>query len=165
MTSIQSILSSIDTVIANNLPLHLFGYDDCLYRVFASILNPSIVKENQSNLKQYENEDLKLKNLCDYIDNNITNPISLTNLEEQTGLKARSLNYLFLKKYSKPPMVFVRERRLDAVRKYILKSKSKMEAHNLAKLFCFPSGHLLAKYYYANFGETIYETNFKSRFF
>ncbi|MBI1651381.1 AraC family transcriptional regulator [Hyphomicrobium sulfonivorans] len=78
---------------------------------------------------------------CEYIDANLTNPISLTDLEFLTGLSRRSLQYGFRAAFDRTPMQWVAQRRLEAVRRQIL------EAPPGANLT------MIAGEYFANLGE------------
>ncbi len=93
------------------------GLDDTILRMLALLFNYEELSSGASEAKA--NRSI-VRLACEYIDDNLTGTITLTDLEALTGLSRRSLQYAFRAEFDCTPMQWVAQRRLEAVRKQIL---------------------------------------------
>lgn len=89
---------------------------------------------------------------CDYIDDNLTNTIALTDLELLTGLSRRSLQYAFRATFDCTPMQWVAQRRLEAVRSQILAARHGANLTTIAGEYFTNLGEF-ARMYRRRYGE------------
>lgn len=91
--------------------LNLIGLDDVFYRHIAILLQPEILLQHyavKTTLKRHQLDDV-----CDYIEMNLTHRITLTDLEQLSGLNARSLQYAFKARFGCSPIQYIIRKRLD----------------------------------------------------
>lgn len=96
------------------------GLDDSILRTVALLLN-----FDELSASEVETGPTRaiVQMACEYIDANLTNAITLTDLEAVTGLSRRSLQYAFRAAFDCTPMQWVAQRRLEAVRSHILAAR------------------------------------------
>lgn len=96
------------------LTSEMLGLDDQVYRSLVLAIAKDAYGEKISKwFRQAGIKDKALDTLIDFIRANIEQPITLTELEEQSHYSARHLHTLFHKKFACSPMQFVRRQRLS----------------------------------------------------
>lgn len=136
--AILSLIATLDSFEGDETLIERSGIDDAILRTVALLLNFEQLSDAAVDAKVPR---AMVQLACEYIDANLTNPISLTDLEFLTGLSRRSLQYGFRAAFDCTPMQWVAQRRLEAVRRQIL------EAPPGANLT------MIAGEYFANLGE------------
>lgn len=94
----------------------------------------------------------KISKLCEYIDANLHNRLTLTDLERLSGLSARGLQYAFRRATGRTPMQWVGDRRLQTVRAALLSAKESTTVTAIASPYFSNLGDF-ANAYRKRFGE------------
>lgn len=95
--------------------LQMQGVDDMFYRNIAIMLEPEIFIKRYEKRPQLSKNGFK--NACDYALAHLSDRITLTKLENVSGLSQRALHNAFVDKFQKSPMQWVKEQRLNAAHK------------------------------------------------
>ncbi len=105
----------IDKFHGHDAALEAMGISDSFYRGLAILLN------QQHFLKPAtEQPGTRLEKVCAYIEDHLSEPIILTDLERISNLSARALQYAFMKRYDCTPMQYVRRRKAHYARELLL---------------------------------------------
>jgi len=115
-----STISTMDQFGGDARLIERSGLDDVIVRIVAMIFNFEELSARGSDAKA---DRAVVRMACEYIDDNLTGTITLTDLETVTGLSRRSLQYGFRAEFDCTPMQWVAQRRLEAVRKEILSAR------------------------------------------
>ena len=147
----QIVYQQIDAVGGDAEILKKMSLDDSLYRLAVGLLHPNIF------LSQYEgkksNGRFELNKLCEFLHANLTNAVSLTEMERVSGLSARVLQYSFQLQFGLRPKEWIRRERLHAARALLLKCFRKITVTSVAYRFCFSSPSEFGQFYLKEFGE------------
>ena len=154
----KSFMMQIDGVKANAAVLGRLRFDDSLIRMCAAILNPPLVFGDSSKDQKAPPAAPKIMRLCEYLSGNLARPISLTEMEEMSGLSARVLQYSFQNTFGMRPKEWLRKERLHAVRALLVKPTRQFKLTSLSYEYCFASPSDFARYYKQEFGELPSET-------
>ena len=154
----KSIFNHIDFVDGNKKILNRLLLDDYLYRLCAALLHPELfLVGNTFNGKEPQvRQELGL--LCEWMNGHIQQPISLTQMEEQSGLSSRVLQYSFKKSFGMRPVEWLRKQRIHAAHAILMKSDKKINITELSYDLCFSSQSEFGRYYKKEFGETPSDT-------
>ena len=94
-----------------------------------------------------------LDRACQYIQAELSQPITLTNLEHVSGMSRRSLQSAFQKRYHCTPMQWIRFRRLDQAQS-TLRNATAYTTITATALECgFSNASIFSSYYRSRFGE------------
>ncbi len=149
--------SHIDVYCEQPLALEQMGMDDILYRNIVMLLLPERFKHERfaptDNAVRVSSK-YKLDHLCDYILENLTRRITLSDMERVSGLSARALQYAFLQRYQCTPMHWVRDARLDRARDILTQSEEKLTIRSVAQCLGFAKHSTFSALFAARFGET-----------
>ncbi len=157
-TLIKNLLRQIDELQMDSTALEKLGIDDSFYRLAVALLNPALLRDPESSGRQRIHSQQGIAKLCDYLSENLKQPISLTDMENISGLSARVLQYSFQKAFGMRPKQWLQKQRLHAARFMLLKCEAPIKVTSLAYEFCFPSPSVFARAYQAEFGELPSET-------
>ena len=138
--------------------LEKLAADDVFYRLLAGLLMPETLLANDNTDRALGRSQKQISALCEFLQANLTKPIALTQMEQISGLSARSLQYAFQKSYGMRPKGWVRKQRLHAARAVLLKPDHAVKLTALAYEFCFPSPSVFSHAYQMEFGELPSET-------
>ncbi len=144
----ENIFAQIDAVDGDCKLLRKLGVDDSIYRILATVLEPSIFFEEPAVANRKEISDL-----CEFIKANLEETISLTRMEEISGLSARSLQNAFQKEFGMRPKEWMQNERLHAARKALLASGTDISITDLSYSLGFSSPSLFSQAYRELFGE------------
>lgn len=147
----RSLWRTIDTLRHQPSVLALQAIDDQFYRAITIMLRPELFMSESS--PRHASSRTLVDEACDYIDANLTAPISLTDLEQVTGMKARSLQLAFRKERGCTPLDWLRKQRLEMVRQRLLCAARDAKVHEIALAYGFSDGGRFARLYAALFGE------------
>ena len=150
---LKSLFSQIDAARGDENILGNLALDDSFYRLCVGLLYPDIflADETRNGKRPYVRPEII--RLCEYIAANLTEPISLTEMESMSGLSARILQRSFQKAYGLTPKQWLRKQRLHAARLVIVNRIEPIAITALAYDFCFASPSDFAHYYALEFGE------------
>lgn len=157
-TLFKSVFAQIDGVGDHPDILGKLALDDALYRLCAGLLYPRMFSSDETLPAKRPHPRIELAQLCDYLAAHLTQPISLTQMEQRSGLSARVLQYSFQGAYGMRPKEWLRKQRLHAARAILEKLDQPITLTSLAYDFCFASPSAFSKYYQAEFGEPPSET-------
>lgn len=133
--------------------LNKTGLDDGIYSAMAMMLHPALFK-NTAHLLSSENYDKKsLDRTCQYIQANLTSPISLTMLDQISGMSRRKLHYAFQHRFGCAPMHWVRQERLELANQCLLHAQYGDTVTFIAFKCGFTKMSSFARTYKLRFGE------------
>ncbi len=92
--------------------LEVSGLDDYIYRNIAMMLHPKIfLSQSVEKIDRFFSRR-KLDYVCQYVVSSLSDPISLSSMEEIGQMSKRSLHYAFQSRFGCTPMQWVRQERL-----------------------------------------------------
>lgn len=121
--------------------------DDGLYKVIALLLNAE-----QDWPGSAAHKVGRLDNICAYIRSNLRERIHLGDLEKNTGLSRRSLQYLFLREFSCTPMQWIRGERLALAHQKLSNATSGTRVAGVALSCGFDNLSTFSAYFKNRFG-------------
>lgn len=133
------------------------GFQDSLFRVLVMLFDRKrgVFAESQS---QAVNVRPEVRKLCEYMRANLTESITLTEMERFSGLSARSLQYAFRRYFDCRPKEWLQKQRLHAARARLLDSTRNPSITALAYEVAFASSSQFAAVYMRMYGESSSET-------
>jgi AraC-like DNA-binding protein len=149
----KSLFSQIDATGGDANILSKLALDDSLYRLCATLLYPELflIDETRNGKRPYVRPEID--RLCEYIAANLTEAVSLTEMERRSGLSARILQRSFQNTFGLTPKQWVRQQRLHGARGVMLNRREPISITALAYQFCFASPSDFAHHYMLEFGE------------
>lgn len=133
-----------------NTETDFLGFEDLFYRWSVMLLKPeTFIKDMNS---QQPQNNTTFDRLCDYMQANLMTTLTLTDLEEFSGLSARALQLQFLKRFGCSPMAWLRDQRLGAARQTLLREPA-VSVTQVALAYCFTSPSRFAAAYKSKFGD------------
>ncbi len=122
---LKDVISQIDHCNMDADFLKALGVDNVILRMIAAMVarDEGIGFEEKPALL---NVNRAVRDVVDFIDANIANDITSTDLETVAGIGARALQYAFLKSHGCSPTQWLRRRRLDLARSKLLKADKDM---------------------------------------
>ncbi len=129
--------------------------DTSIYRYAAMMLYPDIF-----DLYAYKSEAYprKIRAVCEYVRAHLGSHLTLSRLEEVSGLSRRSLQYAFISHFHKTPMEWVRDQRLIRANVLLKQAEPGVTIKSLAIRCGFTNPASFAAYYREKFGELPSET-------
>jgi AraC-like DNA-binding protein len=125
-------LRHLHNVIINNHAhpeiLRLLGIEDLFYRYMVFLLKPELLPSifgSDTTSPVLPQGDSKLEGVCDYIIANLRSVITLPDLEKQSGMSVRTLQYQFKKRFNCTPVEWIRKERLKLVYLELLAPENK----------------------------------------
>ncbi|CAK0744393.1 putative AraC family transcriptional regulator [Azospirillaceae bacterium] len=106
------ICSLVDTLLSTQQGLDCSGIDDMIYRTTCFMMKPELFLNDVSVDRKVANRS-KLDRCKEFIRENLTEPLTLTELEKVSGLSRRSLQYCFMKEILKKMQGGQRRRELE----------------------------------------------------
>ena len=154
----NGLFRKIDDLDANSSILRHLAVDDSFYRLSVMLLHPELyfLDATHNGVRQYMTKEIA--NLCEWLRANLKEPISVTLMEQKSGLSIRVLQYSFQKAFGMRPKQWVRKQRLLAARFILERSNEKIKITTISEEYCFASPSEFAHYYILEFGETPSET-------
>ena len=156
-------IGQIDSVNADESALEVLRLDDAILRWCAAVLNPDLFFAANQNSVRFRQRRSKVAFLCEYLMANLTQKISLSDMEQMSGLSARVLQYSFQREFGLRPKEWLRKQRLQAARAMLRDTNGAVKLSSIAYDFCFASASDFARQYHHEFGELPSETVRKKR--
>ena len=152
---IRHLCDQVDLVGMNHRMLQQLHFEESIYRYVAMLLYP-----DSFGLMSLRTDATprKLGAVCEFIRTHLDESLSLSRLEEVSGLSRRSLQYAFVRHYNLTPMEWVREQRLMRVRTLLRRAEPGMTVKSQALRCGFSNLASFASYYRERFGELPSET-------
>lgn len=154
----SNIFQIMDQLPAANLTL--LGLDELFYRSLAVVLSPQVALAfvNPEGNRRSQATRPEINAVCDYIVAHLEQPITLTELERISGLSARSLQLAFQKHFQCTPMQWLRQARLDWVRRLLMSAGPGDTVTKIALNCGFSQMGPFSSAYRAQFAESPSET-------
>lgn len=134
--------------------LSQLGFDDLLYRHVVGLICPGLVVLDPANDHPPHKHKARVTDgVCDVLLSNLGKRWTLTDMEQISGLSARSLQYAFKSRFECSPMDWLREQRLQLARRRLLQSDFKTVTQ-LALECGFGNASQFAAFYKTRFGVT-----------
>ena len=149
----QNLFQNIDLLETNEAWLSRLNIDDSVYRLCACLLKPEGFLDDATYHQEHFNLRPEITKLCDFLSAHLSAPISLTQMEQMSGLSARVLQRSFQKAFGLRPKQWVRKQRLHAARSALLNPHAPTTITSVAYDFCFASPSDFARHYLVEFGE------------
>jgi AraC-like DNA-binding protein len=153
-----SAFNQIDLVNGDQNILTRISFDDTIYRLCAAVIFNDVFESEQTSAAATVDSRYEIRRLCEWMNANLTKPISLTDMERISGLSSRVIQYCFQKYFGMRPKEWLRKQRLHAARAELIRSSRQQKITCIAYDFCFPSSSNFAEHYKIEFGELPIET-------
>ena len=154
----QSVFQQINSIGDAPHILNKIGLDDVLYRISVSFLHPHLLFMEDLNIPKPLYLKSEISRLCEFLRANLNEPISLTKMEEISGLPARALQRAFQHYFNLRPKQWLRKQRLHSARSALIDKNKPVKLTSIAYEYCFSSPSEFSKHYYQEFGELPSET-------
>ncbi len=149
----RTLLSQIDYS-NNNIPLlEKLAFDDRIYRLSAGLIFPNLLLSDELGSGRRPQVSSEIDILCEYLRANLKQSISLTQMEQMSGLSARKLQYAFRKEFGMGAIEWLRKQRLHAAHSALIDTHEQTTVAFVAYDFCFVSASELSRHYQQEFGE------------
>ena len=152
------LFQQIDALESNTDSLRNQGFSESIYRLIVIMLHPELVDAAIPDSPKDIRPRNEIRRLCEFMNANLTKPISLTEMEEKSGLSARVLQYEFQRSFGLRPREWLLKQRLHAAHALLDKPDQEIKLTSLAYDFCFASPSDFARRYQAQFGEVPSQT-------
>ncbi len=149
----KSLFHQIDATGANPKLLEKLTLDDSIYRLCVGLLYPDLFLTDETRNGKSPYVRPEIAKLCEFLAAHLTQPVTLTQMEQMSGLSARVLQRSFQKAFGLRPKQWVRKQRLHAAHSAMLKPNELTTITSIAYGFCFASPSEFARHYLAEFGE------------
>ena len=147
----------IDHFRAQPAALAALALDDTFYRITVMMLAPDAFLAPERQLRQDRHADA-IRRLCEYLRANLFRPLTLTDMERQTGLPARTLSRAFRNALGCSPMAWVQEQRLLEARRGLALAREGETVANVAMHCGFTRLGAFATLFRQRFGESPSQT-------
>ncbi len=133
------------------------GLDELVYRNMVLMFRPDLF-EKPATLAQDKAvrvvSQRTLDPLCSYIQSKLEARITLSEMEQVSGMGSRALQYAFLQRYGCTPMQWVRDARLDRARDILCQNERNLSIGSVAERLGFAKHSTFSTLFTARFGET-----------
>jgi AraC-like DNA-binding protein len=160
-TLFKNIFSQIDACTKQAHAMNMFALDDSLYRIIGALIQPSILF-GTTKITTYGERD-KITRICEFMKADMTQPISMSELEEMSGLSARALQYAFKKRFGLSPKQWIQNERLHQAHDRIRSKDNHAQITSISYDLGFSSPSVFAQKYAELFKELPSETRAKAR--
>ncbi len=149
---LRSSCSALDACRMNGQAAAAMALDDVFYRTLcAMLLHERLFPEEARSPGASVDGGLDLA--CQYIVAHLAERLSMTDLEQISGLSARALQYAFQRRFGCTPVTWIRNERLNAARERLLAAGEQATVTDVALAFGFSNLGNFSKYYSDKFGE------------
>lgn len=129
------------------------GIDDVIQRTILNLLQEGLPETiTTNNAKFYNRSDRSVDILCDKIRQFPGKVITLTEMQEITGLSNRSLQYAFNRRFGCTPREWQRNEHLNNARELLIDSNNNQSVKHISLICGFSSAASFSKFYLARFG-------------
>ena len=132
--------------------LQQLGLDDLILRTLVTLLSPAtffdpaVCRPDMGATGAFDR-------VCEYIDGNLDQPLTLSMIERASGLSARTLQQHFRQRFGCTPMQWVRLQRLDGAHRLLLTGQGDATILEIALRCGFNHPSMFSRYYAERFGE------------
>ncbi len=157
-TLFKNVFEEIDALDGNPQALKRLTTDDTIYRLCVGLLQPEIFANPAPSGSTRSPPRAEILRLCEFLTANLRQPISLTQMEQCSGLSSRVLQYSFRKHFGLRPKEWHRKQRLHGARAALMGADGGLKISALAFDFGFPSASDFSYRYRLEFGESPSQT-------
>jgi AraC-like DNA-binding protein len=154
----RHICGLIDTLCEEPLLLGQLGVDELVYRNMVLMFRPDLFEKTAPTLAQDKAirvvSQRALDPLCSFIQTKLEARITLTDMEQVSGMSSRALQYAFLQRYQCTPMQWVRDARLDSARAILIQNEQDLTIGLVAERLGFAKQSTFSALFKTRFGET-----------
>ncbi|MDQ0506627.1 helix-turn-helix domain-containing protein [Xanthobacter agilis] len=150
---LRSACKALDACQMNGQAAAAVGLDDLFYRTICAMMLRGRLFPETAKTPATSGIMGSLEQTCQYIAAHLDNRISMTELEQISGLSTRSLQYAFQKRFGCTPITWIRNERLNAARDRLMAANEDTTVTNVALAFSFTNLGNFSKYYLDKFGE------------
>jgi AraC-like DNA-binding protein len=152
MALLKQVLPLIDLGGGSEANLRMLGLDDTLYRILAVMLAPETLAAAFPRCSTAASS-AALSQVTEYIVGHLDRPITLSDLERESGLSTRTLQVAFRKVHGCSPREWIRRRRLLMARERLLAAGNRLSVAEVALACGFTRPSSFAAAYEERFGE------------
>ena len=152
-TTIRRLCNTVDAHVRQPAVLMMMGIDDSFYRTIAMALAPEQLLPSVLLAVESDDDANRIRQVCEHIKAHITEPLTLTHLEQVFGRGARSLQLAFLRRLGVSPTRWIRDHRLDLARQRLESAKPEDSVAAIATGCGFSRLSTFSREYAARFGE------------
>ncbi len=152
-TVFRQFSSMVDQFVLQPELLEFSGIDDNFYRNAAMMLHPGLFLEAEDAKVGAEYARRRLDRICQYIQANLGQAITLTDLERIGFMSRRNLHYAFQNRYGCTPMQWVRQERLILSHSLLVMARVGTTVTDVALECGFSKSTTFSAYYLKQFGE------------
>lgn len=149
---LKQVLPLIDVNGGGEEHLRMLGLDDMIHRFVALMLAPEAIAWSSAPPRSGA-AAIALRKATDHIVGHLETPISLADLEQVSGLAARTLQVAFRKAYSCSPREWIQRRRLLVARERLLAARPRDTVAAVAMACGFTRMSTFAAAYARRYGE------------
>lgn len=153
---IRDLCATVDGLECNAARLAAAGLDDVILRTVAMMLDPSLAADER--LANPPPRTFDLEPLLERIRANIGGRVTLSDMEEWSGRSARTIQFVFQKRFGVGPMQWLRDQRLDLIRDRLLNAPVGVTIAEISKACGISRMATLSPEYAKRFGELPSET-------
>lgn len=153
-TTIRRLCNTVDAHVRQPAVLMMMGIDDAFYRTIGMALAPEQILPQVLKAVTMDDDDERIRLVCDHIKAHISEPLGLTHLEQVFGRGARSLQMAFLKRIGVSPTRWIRDMRLDLARQRLESAEADDSVAAIATGCGFARQSTFSREFTARFGES-----------
>jgi len=149
------LLSIVESCDCDEELLEKIGIEDVFNRVLAAFLVGDFHPNGDLSIRQYMPSNFgALDDICDHVRQNVGRPLTLTKMEEISGLNTRALTLAFQARFNCTPQQWQRNFLLDEARSRLVSEELQQSIHAIAYQLGFSSARSFSAHYKDRFGET-----------
>lgn len=154
LDAFSGVFHAINALESDPTSLAAMAIDDHVHRLLVMQLHPEALRRGAGSLDGRGRSDAALEAACGFIEANLQGRITLTQLEQLTGLGARALQLSFNRRFQCSPTEWIRRRRLERVRSILLSDDPSIPSiRDVARRYGFLQDGQFARLYRRRFGE------------
>ena len=146
-------LGIIDALDGDENLLSSIGFDDVIYRLMLNLMGDGIINSNDAAINLSNRSDRSVDILCDAIRQFSGKVMTITEMQEITGLSGRSLQYAFNRRFGCTPREWQRNEHLIKARELLLDSNNNQTIKDISQQLGFTSAASFSRFYLKRFGE------------
>ena len=146
-------LKIIDILDGDTKHLCNIGLDDVIYRIVINLVNDTGYNSDNKNIRNSNRSDRSVDILCDKIRQFPGHVMTLTEMQETTGLSGRSLQLAFNRRFGCTAREWQRNEHLDRARQLLTDGNNNQSIKQISYATGFSSLASFSRFYLARFGE------------
>lgn len=151
---IEVLLSIVRAADGDEAFLERIGVERVFNKLLAELLiDHARGRADSPNTSQLPRSARAIDIICDHIQQNIGRPLTISQMEQMSGLTGRALNYAFSNRFNCSPQEWQRGFLLGEARKRLLENETPTSVKGISYELGFSSPSAFAAYYRKRFGE------------